>query len=56
MAHAGNRGMSDDLDNPGRKARNFDLFLRMMDEPAYRNHLYADISMLTQTLRNPRDL
>jgi len=56
MAHAGNRGMSDDLDNPGRKARNFDLFLRMMDDPTYRDHLYADISMLTQMLRNPRDL
>lgn len=56
MAHAGNRGTSEDLDRPGKQARNFDLVLRMMDDPKYRDRLYADISMLTQAFRSPRDL
>ncbi|MFP5240044.1 MAG: amidohydrolase family protein [Acidobacteriota bacterium] len=56
MAHAGNRGSSEDLDNPGRRARNFELFLRMMDDPRYTGRLYGDISMLAQTARNTGDL
>ncbi|WP_243438202.1 amidohydrolase family protein [Fundidesulfovibrio soli] len=56
MAHAGNRGTSEDLDNPGRRARNFDLFLRMMDDPRYTGRLYGDISMLAQTARSTGDL
>jgi len=56
MAHAGNRGSSDDLDNPGRRARNFELFLRMMDDPRYQGRLFADISMLTQALRSRSDM
>jgi len=56
MAHVGNTGMSDDLDHPGKRARNFALALRMLDDPGYREHLYADIAMMTEVSRNPRDL
>ncbi|WP_243312956.1 amidohydrolase family protein [Fundidesulfovibrio agrisoli] len=56
MAHAGNRGSSEDLDHPGRRARNFELFLRMMDDPRYAGRLYGDISMLAQTARSTGDL
>lgn len=56
MAHAGNRGSNADLDHPGRQTSNFDLFLRMMDDPRYRSHLFADISTVTQTIRSRHDL
>ena len=56
MAHCASRGQSDDLDHPGKRAENFDLFLRMMDEPRYRGQLFADISALTLWTRLPRPL
>lgn len=56
MAHAGNRGRNEDRDHPGRRTRNFDLALRLMDDPNYRDRLYADISTITQTLRSHNDL
>lgn len=56
MAHAGNRGRNEDLDHPGRRARNFDLALRLLDDPNYRDRLFADISTITQTLRSHNDL
>jgi predicted TIM-barrel fold metal-dependent hydrolase len=56
MAHAGNRGESADLDHPGQNARNFDLWLRMMDDPKYKDLLFADISTATQTIRSREDL
>jgi len=56
MAHVGNTGMSEDLDNPGKRVSNFALALRMLDDPRYRERLYADIAMMTQVSRNPRDL
>lgn len=56
MAHCASRGQSDDLDHPGQRAENFDLFLRMMDDPRYRGQLCADISALTQWNRLPRPL
>ncbi len=56
MAHAGNRGSSEDIDHPGTKMSNFALFLRMMDDPKYKDHLFADISALTQALRSQKDL
>lgn len=56
MAHAGNHGSSDDLENPGRRASNFELFLRMMDDPRYQDRLYGDISMIAQTIRSRHDL
>ncbi len=56
MAHCASRGQSADLDHPGMRADNFDLFLRMMDDPRYRGQLGADISALTQWNRLPRPL
>lgn len=56
MAHCASRGLSDDLDHPGMRARNFDLFLRMMNEPRHRDRLFADISALTQWNRLPRPI
>jgi len=56
MAHCASRGQSADLDHPGTRADNFDLFLRMMDEPRYRGLLFADISALAQWNRLPRPL
>jgi predicted TIM-barrel fold metal-dependent hydrolase len=56
MAHAGNRGSSEDIDHPGNQIRNFDLFLRMMDDPKYEDRLFADISAVTQVLRSQNDL
>ena len=56
LAHAGNRGMNEDLDNPGRQARNFDLWLRMMDDSRYEHLLFSDISAITQTIRSHKDL
>ncbi len=56
LAHAGNRGMNEDLDNPGRQVRNFDLWLRMMDDPRYEHLLFSDISAITQTIRSHKDL
>jgi hypothetical protein len=56
MAHAGNRGYSQDLDHPGQVTRNFDLWLRMMDDPKYKGLLFSDISATTQSLRSRADL
>lgn len=56
LAHAGNRGDNEDLDRPGSTVRNFDLFLRMMDDQRYKDLLFADISAVTQTIRSRRDL
>ncbi|MCX6996225.1 MAG: amidohydrolase family protein [Kiritimatiellaeota bacterium] len=56
MAHCASRGRSADLDHPGTRADNFDLFLRMMDDPRYRGLLFADISALAQWNRLPRPL
>jgi predicted TIM-barrel fold metal-dependent hydrolase len=56
MAHAGNRGSSEDLDRPGKRARNFDLFLRLMDESGFRERLFGDISTVTQAMRSRNDL
>ena len=56
MAHCASRGRSADLDRPGHSAENFDLFLRMMDDPRYRGRLFADISAVAQWNRLPRPL
>ncbi|MCX7008903.1 MAG: amidohydrolase family protein [Kiritimatiellaeota bacterium] len=56
MAHCASRGKSEDLDHPGTQADNFNLFLRMMDEPRYRGRLFADISTIAQRNRLPRPL
>jgi uncharacterized protein len=56
MAHCASLGTNEDLDHPGRKARNFDLFLRLMGEARYRGRLFGDLAAITQINRAPRIL
>jgi hypothetical protein len=56
VAHCASLGRNVDLDHPGTTATNFDLFLRLMAEPAYRGRLYGDLSAITQVNRLPRPL
>ena len=51
VAHCASIGKYDDLDRGGRRVASFDLFARMMDEPAHRGRLFADISAITQRNR-----
>jgi hypothetical protein len=49
-AHCASEGYNHDLDIDSKKyiiKSNFELFLRLMDEPKYANLLFADISALT---------
>jgi predicted TIM-barrel fold metal-dependent hydrolase len=48
VAHCAGLGENDDLDRPGGRAHNFDLFLRLMDEARYEGSLFGDISAMTQ--------
>lgn len=54
IAHCASLGSSADIDRgpDGPKVRNFDLFARLMDTPAYEKHLYGDISAVTQINRD----
>jgi predicted TIM-barrel fold metal-dependent hydrolase len=56
MAHAASLGSNEDFDHPGEDALNFELFLRLMDEPRYEGRLYGEISALTQVNRLPGPL
>ncbi len=56
MAHAASLGQSRDLDGDGSLTDNFDLFLRLMDEPQYEGLLFGEISAMTQFNRLPRPL
>lgn len=56
MAHCASLGTNDDLDNPGKKASSFDLFIRMMDNPKYEGLLYGEMSAMTQFNRLPKPL
>ncbi len=56
VAHCASLGRNADLDRPGKTATNFDLFLRLMDEPRYRGRLYGDLSAITQVNRLPAPL
>jgi hypothetical protein len=57
VAHCGSLGESDDLDaGGGARAENFDLFLRLMDDPRYVGRVYGEISALTQINRSGRPL
>ncbi len=56
MAHAGSLGENADLDRPGEAASNFDLVLRLMEDPRYAGTLFADISAITQVNRIPTAL
>jgi uncharacterized protein len=48
VAHCASLGTNEDLDHPGTKLHNFDLFLKLMDEPRYQELVFADISAMTQ--------
>ena len=49
MGHSGSLGESIDIESAGKPAvSNFDLFLRLMDDPKYAGSLYGDISALVQ--------
>ncbi|MBL8858605.1 MAG: amidohydrolase [Planctomycetes bacterium] len=57
VAHCGSLGESTDLDDPaGAQADNFDLFLRLMDEPRYVGLAFGEISAMTQINRCGRPL
>ncbi len=57
VAHCASLGQGVDLDaKKPQKADNFDLFLRLMDDPKYKDLLYADISGMTQFNRLARPL
>ena len=56
MAHAASLGTNEDLDHPGKPLPNFELFLRLMEEPRYEGHLYGEISAITQVNRLPEPL
>jgi mannonate dehydratase len=56
-AHCGSLGEGLDLDHPERgRVPNFDLFLRLMDEPRPRGELYGEISAVAFRNREPRVL
>lgn len=51
-AHCGSLGKGRDLDHPGAPDRpNFELFLRMMDDPRYVGLLFGELSAVGQTNR-----
>jgi predicted TIM-barrel fold metal-dependent hydrolase len=52
IAHCASIGEDADLDRGGRSVPSFELFTRMMADPAYRDHLFADISAITQRNRS----
>jgi len=53
VAHCGGLGMGEDLDTPGGPdVPNFDLFLRLLSEPAYENLLYGEISAVVLSNRH----
>ena len=56
MAHAASLGTNEDLDHPGETRSNFELFLRLMDEPRYVGRLYGEVSAITQVNRLPEPL
>lgn len=51
VAHCASLGKGTDLDHPGQKVPNFELFLRLMGEERYRGRLYGDLSAITQVNR-----
>jgi predicted TIM-barrel fold metal-dependent hydrolase len=49
IAHCASLGTSEDLDAEGHpQASNFELFMRLMDDPKYEGLLFADISAMLQ--------
>jgi mannonate dehydratase len=53
VAHCASLGHGDELDPkaPSAQPSNFDLFVRLMDDPRYRGTLYGDISAVVQSNR-----
>jgi len=57
IAHCATLGGAVDLDRPSRpEVPGFDLFLRMMEEPRYRELAYGDLSAVCLRNRDPRVL
>jgi predicted TIM-barrel fold metal-dependent hydrolase len=57
IAHCAGLGMNEDLDDPAkRKIHNFELFLRLMDEPRYDGLVFGETSAMTQFNRLGRPL
>lgn len=56
MAHCGSLGQNEDLDHPGHTASNFELFLRLVDDPKYRGRAFGDLSAITLVNRAPEPL
>lgn len=57
FAHCASLGDGIDLDDPERRlVPNFDLFLRVMDDPRYAGRAFGEISALTQVGRSGRPL
>jgi predicted TIM-barrel fold metal-dependent hydrolase len=49
VAHCAGLGDNEDLDDPDRRrTHNFDLFMRLMDDPRYEGLVFGDISAMTQ--------
>ncbi|HAT51177.1 MAG: amidohydrolase [Nitrospirae bacterium] len=53
MAHCASLGEDIDTDHGHRRTTSFELFGRMMEHPAHRDHLFADISAVTLRNRDP---
>ena len=52
VAHCGSLGQGIDFDSPDQeRVPNFDLFLRLMDEPRYEGLVFGEISAITQVNR-----
>ena len=47
LAHCASDGEDIDYDNDNKKVPSFELFLRLMDTPAYQNLLFGEISAIT---------
>jgi predicted TIM-barrel fold metal-dependent hydrolase len=57
VAHCASLGQGIDLDDPARPSvDNFDLFLRLMDDPRYVGRVFGEISALPQVNRAGRSL
>jgi len=50
VAHCASLGEDDDLDHPGERRASFELFARLMEDPAWKGRLFGDVSAIT--LRN----
>lgn len=57
VGHCATLGLDEDLDDPARPlVPSFDLFLRMMGEPRWKDLLFGEISATTEFNRDPRVL